>query len=317
MRRSSRTVRRPRVFVVGSRTNKAHLPLAAAWAELGIDVVLISGDELRAARIDRRDVLIGRLDVLPTLDGVEPGLFELLLLERSGFRVANGACSLVAAHDKLVTARRLERAGIPHPRTTCVRRDDATGLQLPVVVKPRFGSWGKDVVRCETSGELAGVLRGFSDRSWFRRHGALVQELVPPRGTDLRLIVAGGEVVGAAERSAPPGEWRTNVALGATVRAVDPPAEACELALAAARELACDFVGVDLLSLGPSGHVVLELNGAVEFGDPYSLPGRDVFHDVACALGLVPTRRAAGGATPCHHRRPARVPAPTDVHHGA
>ncbi len=290
---SSRTVRRSRVFVVGSRTNKAHLPLASAWAEIGIDVVLISGPELRATRLDRRDVLVGRLDVLPTLDGVEPGLLDLLLLERAGLRVVNGACSLVAAHDKLVTARRLERAGIPHPRTALFRGGEAPGLQPPVVVKPRFGSWGKDVVRCETRGELARVLRDVSDRSWFRRHGALVQELVPPRGSDLRLVVAGGEVVGAAERSAPPGEWRTNVALGATVSAVDPPQRACALALGAARELGCDFVGVDLLSPGPSDYTVLELNGAVEFGAVYSLPARDVFDDIARTLGLAVARRAA------------------------
>jgi ribosomal protein S6--L-glutamate ligase len=111
-----------------------------------------------------------------------------------------------------------------------------------------------------------------------------VQELVPPCGYDLRLIVARGEVVGAIERVAAGGEWRTNVALGGTrrpVAAVPPDAEA--LGIAAAQALGGDLVGVDLLPT-PDGHVVLELNGAVDFTGEYSRPHQDVFDGVARAL---------------------------------
>jgi hypothetical protein len=33
---------------------------------------------------------------------------------------------------------------------------------------------------------------------------------------------------------------------------------------------------------------VIELNGAVDFDTSYSLPGRELFHDAARALGLLP-----------------------------
>ena len=106
---------------------------------------------------------------------------------------------------------------------------------------------------------------------------------MPPLGHDLRVVVAAGDVIGAVKRVAPePGEWRTNVALGATRFRADPSPAACELAIAAAAAIGADLVGVDLLPVGPGQHVVLELNGAVDFAPIY---GADVF--AAAMRGLV------------------------------
>jgi ribosomal protein S6--L-glutamate ligase len=113
----------------------------------------------------------------------------------------------------------------------------------------------------------------------------LVQELLPPSKTDLRIVVADGRVVGAVERLAGPGEWRTNYSLGGSIRPVEPPDVACELALAATATTRSDLVGVDLYPV-EGGWVVLELNGAVEFVGTYSLPGRDIYADIATALRL-------------------------------
>jgi glutathione synthase/RimK-type ligase-like ATP-grasp enzyme len=120
--------------------------------------------------------------------------------------------------------------------------------------------------------------------AWFRRQGALVQALIPPQGYDLRIVVAGGEVVGAVERRARRGEWRTNVALGGRRRPVEPEPGARLVALTAASAVGADLVGVDLLP-GPSGgYVALEVNGAVDFTPEYALDGSDVFEDAAAAL---------------------------------
>jgi glutathione synthase/RimK-type ligase-like ATP-grasp enzyme len=101
-------------------------------------------------------------------------------------------------------------------------------------------------------------------------------------------VVARGKVVGAAKRIAPPGEWRTNVALGASSVGTVPPPVAMKLAVAAANVSGLDLAGVDLLPTGPGGFYVIELNGAVDFGDHYSFAGRNVFAD---AMGALAGRR--------------------------
>jgi RimK family alpha-L-glutamate ligase len=282
------------VAVVGwpQETNER---LAREWAGLGIRATLLSPPEA-GVLLRPSDVAVGRLDVLGTLDGVQPGIDVLDELDARGTRVVNGRSALLDAHDKLRTARLLESAGLPHPATAHARSvDDVLGLGLPLVVKPRFGSWGSDVVRCTTIGELAATFDRFASRPWFRRHGALVQSLIPSPGFDLRVVVANLCVVGAIERVARPGEWRTNVALGGTRRAVDLPESARELATAAAALVAGEsLVGVDLLPV-EGGYVVLELNGAVEFDRTYDLDGSNVFAAAARALRLDDGNLTASG----------------------
>jgi len=174
---------------------------------------------------------------------------------------------------------------LPHPRTTLIeRRGDPPDLDYPAVLKPRFGSWGRDVLLCRDRGELDRSLGTLSSRPWFRRTGALAQELIRPLGYDLRLVVAGGRVVGAAKRIAAPGEWRTNAGLGASVVGTSPPPVASKLALAATAAAGLDLAGVDLLPTGPGGFCVIELNAAVDFRPVYSVSGRDVFADAMAAL---------------------------------
>ena len=185
-----------------------------------------------------------------------------------------------AAHDKLLTARILRRAGVPHPRTWLIAEGfPSPAPELPVVLKPRFGSWRRDVVLCATAEELDRELARFARLPWFADQGVLAQELVPPVGWDLRLVVAGGRVIGAARRAAAPGEWWTNVSLGGSSEA--------------AAAIAGDLVGVDLLPRG-DGYVVSEVNGAVDFRPWYALGPGNVFRNaVHELLRVAQIRRAA------------------------
>ena len=236
------------------------------------------------ARLRRGDVALGRLDVLPSLDGIEPGLWALDRLAALGVTVLNGRATLAAAHDKLATAATLRAAGVPHPETVHFAPWLAwPALETPLVLKPRFGSWGADVVRCDDAGSLRHALVELRSRPWFAATGVVAQRLVPPRGYDLRVIVAGGRVAGAVRRVAAPGEWRTNVALGARREQVTPPFDACAIAIAAAAAVSGDLVGIDLLPDGRGRWTVLEVNGAVDFNALYTLDA-DVFETVRTSL---------------------------------
>jgi RimK family alpha-L-glutamate ligase len=250
------------------------------------------------ARLRPGDVALGRLDVLETLDGVEPGLWTLERLATTGVRVLNGRRTLLSAHDKLATSTALFAAGVPHPHTVHLAPwVPLPELEPPLVLKPRFGSWGRDVVRCDDEQALATALASLPGKPWYEATGAIAQRLVTPRGYDLRIVVARGRVVGAVRRVAAPGEWRTNVALGARREPVAPPPSACAVALAAAAAIDADLSGVDLVPAAAGTWVVLELNAAVDFTNVYSL-NEDVFGAVADALRVVVEPAAGLAAEP-------------------
>ena len=281
--------------LVSQRENPTNVRLAAA-APPGFEVELVPpADALGLLGPD--DAALSRLDVLPTLDGIEPGTWEIGRLEAGGIPVLNRLRALLTTHDKLQTSRVLLAARLPHPRTVhLVTAREKVAVEPPVVVKPRFGSWGRDVALCTDHAELTETLEALSSRAWFRKQGVLVQELVPPLGQDLRVVVAGGAIVGAVRRQAADGEWRTNVALGAERQSVDPPGAALELALAAAAASGADLVGIDILPTPEGGWTVIELNGAVEFTDEYSLD-RDVFEAATEKLvAAIPPREATAVA---------------------
>jgi [lysine-biosynthesis-protein LysW]--L-2-aminoadipate ligase len=278
--------------VVAHRRSETNEALAGAAASFGLPASVLSPrDALRT--LEPGDIALGRLDVRKGLDGVERGTEELEQLVATGVVLLNPPSALVAAHDKLLTARILRRAGVPHPRTWLIAQGEPSPApELPVVLKPRFGSWGRDVVLCPTAEKLDGELAHFARRPWFPAHGVLAQELVEPLGWDLRVVVSGGQVVGGARRVAAPGEWRTNVALGGHIEPAAPPPLARSLALEAAAAIRGDLVGIDLLPLG-DGFVVSEVNGAVDFRRAYALTPGNVFRNAVRELVRVARLRRA------------------------
>jgi len=150
-----------RVALVAHRHNETNLRLVEVAPE-GVEIEIVPPTQT-LGRLRPDDAALARLDLLPTLDGIEPGLWEIGRIETDGVQVLNPLRTLLATHDKLQTSRALHAASLPHPRTAHIIAGRAiTPIEPPVVVKPRFGSWGRDVTLCESQAELLACLEALA-----------------------------------------------------------------------------------------------------------------------------------------------------------
>ncbi|MFF0430595.1 RimK family alpha-L-glutamate ligase, partial [Streptomyces sp. NPDC004520] len=136
-------------------------------------------------------------------------------------------------------------------------------IGYPALIKPLVGSWGRLVVELRDRAAAQGVLEYVGALPGPQSHLGYVQELIDKPGRDIRVIVVGGQVLGAIYRT---GEsLRTNVALGGQVHPCEVTAEIEKLSLEAAAAVGAEIAGVDLIEDGEGRLLVLEVNHRVEF----------------------------------------------------
>jgi hypothetical protein len=104
------------VALVAHRYNETNLRLVEA-APPGVDFEIVPPAGTLGL-LGPGDAALARLDVLPSLEGIEPGIWEVGRLEAGGVHVLNRLRAILATHDKLQTARILHASSLPHPRTT-------------------------------------------------------------------------------------------------------------------------------------------------------------------------------------------------------
>ena len=234
--------------------------------------------ELRSAGLPlfAADAVLARIIPAGSLEQIIYRVDALHWIEERGVPVMNSPRAIERSVDKFYTDALLTEAGVPTPPTVvCESVDDAVDAVREmgsVVIKPIFGSMGHGLVRLSDPDTAWRVLRALAQvRSVF-----YVQQAIDHGGRDVRAFVCGGRVLGAIERIAPPGEWRSNVSRGATARPMTLPPSWEALAVRAADVVGADYAGVDLLPSGDDDPFVLEVNGIPGWQGLQSATGIDV-----------------------------------------
>ena len=258
------------------------LPYDGLIASLGSSASLSNGQ----VPILDADAVLARFIPGGSLEQIIYRLDALHWIEEHGVPVMNPPRAIERSVDKFYTDTRLREAGLPTPETLiCERIDDAMpsiramlertpldGGERAIVIKPIFGSMGHGIVRVTDPDVAFRVLQALDQiRAVF-----YIQRAVDSGGRDVRVFVVGGRVIGAIERRADGGDWRTNVSRGGSATAFELPPAWASLALRAVAAIGADYAGVDLLPSRDGGVFVLEVNGIPGWQGLQSAAGIDV-----------------------------------------
>jgi ribosomal protein S6--L-glutamate ligase len=160
------------------------------------------------------------------------------------------------AQDKIKQTALFALAGIPHPKTGVYYGKRQyhrihTEFSYPMVGKiPRGSARGKGVFLIRNPGELERYLN-LSPLAYIQEY------LLMDR--DIRVVVIGERPIHAYWRISPPGEFRTNVAVGAQISLDPVPQGALDLAVHTARSCGWNDVGLDICPYNGT-YAVLEAN---------------------------------------------------------
>jgi RimK family alpha-L-glutamate ligase len=270
------------------------LPYEGLVARLDAGRRVTGGLSSENAAVLDADAVLARIIPDGSLEQIIFRVDVLHWIEERGVPVMNSPRAIERSVDKFYTTALLQEAGLPTPETVvCEGVGDAMAAVRAmgdVIVKPIFGSMGHGMVRVSDPDVAFRVLRSLQQvRAVF-----YVQRAVDHGGRDVRVFVVGGTVLGAIERRAPDGEWRTNVSGGGSARPFDLPPAWAELALRAAAAVGADYAGVDLLPSRDGAVFVLEVNGIPGWHGLQQATGLDVAGAIVEHLvGRVPALRPA------------------------
>ena len=271
-------------------------------------------EKLIDAAFERRGVRCERLDprkLAFELNGEAPEAYDAVLVrclshthayylsrwfEGLGIPTVSPHRTIAVCGDKLLTSLALQEAGLPIPRTAAAFSTESAleaieKIGYPVVLKPLFGSWGRLLARVNDRDAAEALLEHKHTLGGYLHSVAYIQEYVDKPGRDIRVMVAGDEVVYAIYRQS--SHWITNTALGGKPLPCPLTEDLVDLAVAAARAVGGGIVAVDLLETAEGTLLVNEVNHTPEFH------GARLATDVDIAGRIVDyVLRVAEGASP-------------------
>ena len=206
------------------------------------------------------DAVIPRIGASVTFYGTSVvRQFEIM-----GTYCVNESVAISRSRDKLRSIQLLSRKGVGIPVTAFANSpDDVKGLirevgGAPLVIKLLEGTQGIGVVLAETQKAAESVIEAFMGV----KSNILIQEFIKEAGgSDLRCLVVDGKVIAAMQRTAPEGEFRSNIHRGGSAQLVKLTPKERATAVQAAQIMGLNVCGVDLLR-SSRGPLVMEVNSS-------------------------------------------------------
>ena len=225
-------------------------------------------------KLEDLDAVIPRIGASIT----DYGTAVIRQFEMMGVYCLTESIPLGRSRDKLRALQLLSRKELGMPMTSFAH-DVQNGRDLiklvggaPVVLKLLKGTQGRGVVLAETAKAAESVIDAFTEL------GAdfLVQEFIREAGgSDVRAFVIGRRVVAAMERSAPEGEFRSNLHRGGSARVTRLSPEERSSAVRAAQTMGLQVAGVDILR-SSRGPLIMEVNSSPGLRGIEEASGKDV-----------------------------------------
>ena len=210
---------------------------------------------------------LGKVDAVIPRIGASNTFYGTAVVKQ--FEMMNSYCvntsdAIANSRDKLRSLQILAEAGINMPITGFASHTkDIEGViesvgSTPLIMKLLQGTQGQGIVLAETRKAAESVM------SAFRQLDAdiMVQEFIKESaGEDIRAFVVGDKVVASMKRTAPEGEFRSNVHRGGTMEKVQLTYEEEEMSVNASKILGLSIAGVDLMRSN-RGPLILEVNSS-------------------------------------------------------
>jgi len=197
-------------------------------------------------KIENVDAIIPRIGVSDAFYGIAViRQFELMKV----FTTA-GSLALARSSDRLWSLQILSGANLGLPKTAI--SNDVNKLadiinfvdEAPLIIKLLERKRGLGVVLAETNKAAISVIEAFKG---LNARVILQKYIKEARGADVRAFVVDGRVVGAMERQAKKGEFRSNRHLGSTAKIIQLTEKEELTAIKAAKKLGLGICGVDML----------------------------------------------------------------------
>jgi RimK family alpha-L-glutamate ligase len=194
----------------------------------------------------------------------------------SNFSILNNPLAKQIADNKIDTNQLLVNANLPIPDTIIIKPpffgpslDNEIDLihemlGFPVIIKTHFGLHGIGVHLCNSHHDLKSFLQ-ICDKISLPNTYFIAQKYIGKyKGSDIRVWIIGGEVIGSMLRHNTTGDFRANIAQGASAKKIELDNSLKDMAIKASKIIGLDFAGIDIL-IDTDCYKICEVNSSPEF----------------------------------------------------